>query len=213
VRRLASLVAALGLLPGSLPAQDFTGVVVRVMDGDSVVVQNPQGMQIEVRLADIDAPERDQPYADAARDALRALVLRQTVDVRFNDVDDYGRIVARLYAGRTDVSARMLDRGLAWVYVQYVRDESLLAHETAARNARRGLWGARTAPVPPWDWRRGIRAPVQAPSRTFSCAVEKTACRQMASCEEALHYLRQCGVRTIDGDADGVPCEAVCPGG
>lgn len=201
------------LLPGTLSAQDFTGVVVRVMDGDSVVVENAQDMQIEIRLADIDAPERDQPYADAARDALRALVLEETVDVRFNDVDDYGRIVARLYAGGTDVSAELLDRGLAWVYRQYARDASLLAHETAARNARRGLWGARETPVPPWEWRRGIRSVGQTSSGPFSCAVEKTACRQMTSCEEALYYLRECRVATIDGDADGVPCEAICPGG
>ncbi|HSG63575.1 MAG TPA: thermonuclease family protein [Gammaproteobacteria bacterium] len=210
MRIAASLTSLCLLFPEVLCAQDFTAVAFRVLDGDSVIVRNTQGLEIEIRLADIDAPERDQPYADAARDALRELVLDKTVEVRFNDVDDYGRIVARLYAAATDVSAEMLDRGLAWVYVQYLRDRSLLAREAAARDAGRGLWGARDAPVPPWEWRRAGRASQPVPAAAFSCAVEKTFCRQMTSCEEARFYLRQCGIRSLDGDDDGRPCEDRC---
>ncbi|MEI2782945.1 MAG: excalibur calcium-binding domain-containing protein [Candidatus Competibacter sp.] len=32
----------------------------------------------------------------------------------------------------------------------------------------------------------------------------------MASCEEAKFYLTQCGVATLDGNRDGVPCEMLC---
>ena len=38
----------------------------------------------------------------------------------------------------------------------------------------------------------------------------KRYCRQMTSCAEAKAYLRQCGLTTIDGDGDGVPCETLC---
>ncbi|WP_272800066.1 excalibur calcium-binding domain-containing protein [Sphingobium sp. AntQ-1] len=38
----------------------------------------------------------------------------------------------------------------------------------------------------------------------------KHLCRQMNSCEEAYHYLYQCGVGRLDGDGDGVPCESIC---
>jgi micrococcal nuclease len=47
------------------------------------------------------------------------------------------------------------------------------------------------------------------PSAQWSCSVKKT-CGQMLSCEEAQFYLRQCRA-PIDGDDDGVPCEAICP--
>lgn len=30
------------------------------------------------------------------------------------------------------------------------------------------------------------------------------------SCEEAYHYLNDCGVGRLDGDGDGVPCESIC---
>ena len=38
----------------------------------------------------------------------------------------------------------------------------------------------------------------------------KRYCRQMNSCEEARAFLSQCGLGRLDGDKDGVPCEALC---
>ena len=43
----------------------------------------------------------------------------------------------------------------------------------------------------------------------YTCGV-KRYCKQMDSCEEAYFYLRQCGLQRLDGDHDGVPCEALC---
>ncbi|WP_408602308.1 excalibur calcium-binding domain-containing protein [Pseudomonas sp. PLMAX] len=36
------------------------------------------------------------------------------------------------------------------------------------------------------------------------------SCKQMSSCEEAKHQLNVCGNTKIDGNRDGVPCEALC---
>ncbi|WP_371199592.1 excalibur calcium-binding domain-containing protein [Hyphomicrobium sp. MC1] len=43
------------------------------------------------------------------------------------------------------------------------------------------------------------------------CGTKRT-CREMSSCEEARHYLRDCGLRRLDGDGDGVPCNSLCRG-
>lgn len=43
----------------------------------------------------------------------------------------------------------------------------------------------------------------------FTCG-SKTKCGQMASCEEAKFYLDRCGLRRLDGDGDGIPCNALC---
>lgn len=43
----------------------------------------------------------------------------------------------------------------------------------------------------------------------FSCE-GKRRCGEMKSCAEAEHYLRQCGVSSLDGNGDGVPCESIC---
>lgn len=38
----------------------------------------------------------------------------------------------------------------------------------------------------------------------------KRTCGQIASCDEAMQYVQQCGSSGIDGDGDGVPCESLC---
>jgi hypothetical protein len=43
----------------------------------------------------------------------------------------------------------------------------------------------------------------------FACAGKKT-CKQMVSCAEAKFYLAQCGVKSLDGDRDGTPCNSLC---
>lgn len=43
----------------------------------------------------------------------------------------------------------------------------------------------------------------------FACR-GKTKCGQMNSCAEARYYLEVCGVRRLDGDNDGTPCESLC---
>lgn len=38
----------------------------------------------------------------------------------------------------------------------------------------------------------------------------KTVCRQMSSCDEAKFYLNVCGVSSLDGNSDGIPCSKLC---
>jgi endonuclease G len=38
----------------------------------------------------------------------------------------------------------------------------------------------------------------------------KRTCKQMVDCAEATHYLKHCGVSSLDGDGDGVPCDKLC---
>jgi len=44
---------------------------------------------------------------------------------------------------------------------------------------------------------------------TFKCGT-KTKCSQMSSCKEAYFFLKSCGLRRLDRDKDGVPCESIC---
>ena len=128
-----------------------------------------------------------------------------------------------MYAGSLDVNAEMVRQGAAWVYRQYSHDPLLLRHEQEARDARRGLWALPEAErMPPWEWRtaerngQGRPQPAAAivptssnPPVGFACG-GKRYCREMTSCAEARFYLTQCGVLSLDGDHDGVPCEHMC---
>jgi len=39
---------------------------------------------------------------------------------------------------------------------------------------------------------------------------KKRYCSQMTSCEEAVFYYRVCGLKRLDRDRDGIPCEKLC---
>ena len=48
--------------------------------------------------------------------------------------------------------------------------------------------------------------PTQDSSGGFTCS-GKTTCSQMVSCAEANFYLNSCGLKSLDRDKDGVPCQ------
>ena len=94
---------------------------------------------------------------------------------------------------------------------------AVVVGEDGAREAGRGLWADGEA-VAPWDWRKYGGPPPTALTRPLPASLTipsvqcdaKRYCREMASCEEALGHLRQCGVASLDGDRDSMPCEQIC---
>lgn len=196
----------------ALRAETLTGKVVSIADGDTITVLVDR-VQVKVRLAEIDTPERGQPWSKRAKQALTDKIAGHVVQVETKFNDRYGRRVGHVrYSGR-DINREMVREGHAWVYRQWMRDQTLLDDESHARAARAGLWGLPEADrVPPWEWRDAARtSPVLAvpPSATFTCGAKKY-CHEMATCEEARFHLERCALQRLDVDGDGVPCETVC---
>lgn len=152
-----SAIAALWLLLIPSLAFAWPATVVDVHDGDTITVRRDDGTQHRVRLYGIDAPELAQPGGTEARDHLRALLASATVDVRPVATDRYGRTVARVHRGDSDINRAMIVAGHAWVYSQYCRTLAPCAlwhvDDVMAAHAGRGLWAA-PDPQPPWEWRR-----------------------------------------------------------
>ena len=163
------IVAALLTLAGAKvpsPVQStFTGKVVAVLDGDSLMVLDGR-QQVEVRLHGVDAPEGGQAFGNVCKRTLSNLVFGKTAAVQVVDVDRYKRSVSRLTVDGRDVGLEMIRAGCAWHYRQYSDDAGYAAAETEARRARRGLWQD-AAPVAPWNYRRSRdpRAPPPAGTR------------------------------------------------
>ena len=195
--------------------QEYSGKVVSISDGDTFTLLTHDKQQIKVRLSEIDTPEKAQPFGTRAQQALSTLIFSKDVRVVREDTDRYGRLVGHVYVDGTHVNRKMVQEGMAWVYRQYNKDKSLLQDEQEAREAGRGLWSLpSTEQVPPWEWRKGSRnaitrkEPIENKSE-FNCGT-KRYCKEMSSCEEARYYLKNCGLTRLDGDGDGVPCEALC---
>lgn len=132
----------------------LVGKVVSIADGDTLTML-VNNAQYKIRLAEIDTPEKRQPYGTKAKQALSEMVFGKEIRVEVQTVDRYGRSVARVYVDDLDVCAELVRHGLAWVYRKYAKDESLYDVEQDARKARRGLWSLpENQRVPPWEWRR-----------------------------------------------------------
>lgn len=155
---LLMLIAAACCVAVSAEANELRARVVGVTDGDTITVLTEQQRQIRVRLAEIDAPERRQPYGDRARQMLAGLVFERRVRLMVTSTDRNGRLIARVFVGSRDINAEMVRRGGAWVYGRYSSDAELLRQEAAARTARRGLWALHEPErLPPWEWRESRR--------------------------------------------------------
>ena len=157
---MISLVAVISaLLMPSAAADLLTCKVVAISDGDTLTCLTAERTQIKVRLAEIDTPEKAQPYGQKSKDALAALVFGKQVTLATQTKDRYGRTVARVSAGGQDANLEMVRLGAAWVYRQYNKDKSLLAVEAEAKSSRRGLWALPEADrMPPWEWRKAKKA-------------------------------------------------------
>jgi endonuclease YncB( thermonuclease family) len=79
--RSALSILLLLLIPLFGHAETLTGKVVKITDGDTLVVLDASQTQHKVRLAGIDAPETSQPFGQRSKEALSALVAGQPVEV------------------------------------------------------------------------------------------------------------------------------------
>ena len=73
--------------------------MVRIVDGDTLVVLDGGEQQHKVRLAGIDCPERKQPWGQRAKQALSGYVFDRDVAVDWGKRDRYGRIVGKVLNG------------------------------------------------------------------------------------------------------------------
>ena len=152
--------------PGAWPWSDISafsrqeGQVLKVSDGDSLIVADGQGQRVKVRLYGVDAPELDQPHGRASRDYLAALTLRKVVRLERHGQDQYGRLLARVFLedGRP-LDELLVNSGQAWVYEQYCDELWCFKRKADQHEARRrglGLW-QEAEPTPPWIWRRDLK--------------------------------------------------------
>ena len=79
--------------PKRVGAELLSGKVVGITDGDTLTVLVDQ-QAIKVRLAEFDTPERGQPWANRAKQALSDKVIGQVVELQVVDTDRYGRTVS-----------------------------------------------------------------------------------------------------------------------
>tara|TARA_B100001750_G_C15051955_1_gene371900 strand:+ start:61 stop:534 length:474 start_codon:yes stop_codon:yes gene_type:complete len=125
--------------------------VEKIVDGDTVYA-SLGSMTYKLRLTEIDAPERDQPYGRQSKVFLRELLKSGKFNADISGKDQYDRYLARLYNNGVDINRKMVNEGMAWVYDFYVTDKTFYENQEVAQKQKKGIWSKRN-PVPPWEWR------------------------------------------------------------
>jgi endonuclease YncB( thermonuclease family) len=145
------------LLPAALAAQwayaeTISGTVVKVIDGDTLIVEDAAKKRYRVRLAEIDAPERSQPFWKESARSLAELCHKKNATVGWSEQDNKKRYLGYVNCAGKDANAEQLRRGMAWGSPRSTKPTSALYElEAYARLRRIGLW-ADDDPVPPWEW-------------------------------------------------------------
>lgn len=140
--------------------QSYSGRITRISDGDTVHVTDSSGRKHKIRMAHIDAPELNQAYGEKSRANLSAAAANAKVKVKVFETDRYGREVAQLWLGDTDLNLKQIRDGAAWHYESYAKKQQnkltyteYAAAQKQAEQNRKGLWRGKN-PQAPWDFRR-----------------------------------------------------------
>ena len=132
----------------------LTGKVIGIKDGDTVVVLDSLNHQTTLRLAEVDCPEKSQPFGTKATQFTSDQIYRKQIKYVVTDIDRYGRSIAMIYYDNNKyLSAELIKNGLAWHYKRYSISEELANFENSARLQQVGLWYDKN-PIEPWEWRR-----------------------------------------------------------
>lgn len=137
-------------LPGSvqtpsLPADGATVRVDRVLDGDSLRVEMPDGSEEQVRLLGLNTPEGDECFGDEARSITESLVGNGDVVISGSgdaDRDQFGRLLRYVFLmDGTLVNQELLIRGAALALSNdHELELAFRDAEDTAFEAGAGLW-------------------------------------------------------------------------
>lgn len=154
---LAACLASAAAWAAQAPRRDAIPPLVsvaRVVDGDTIVVEDGDGKRSVVRLIGVDTPETKHPRKPVERFgpeasaftelALAGEKVRLVPDSRAGERDRYGRTLAYVFIRDECFNETLIRRGYGRAYTEYPFEAATRARflivQDAAREAKRGLW-------------------------------------------------------------------------
>ncbi len=135
--------------------------VIAVLDGDTLIASDGN-VKFRVRIVAMDAPEKGQPYAEAAKVRLQQLVLGKNIEIQpvGKGYDLYARVLGHVLVDGINVAGSLVAEGLAHYYrptckdypadrKKYNYDPTLyLKAEEEAKTQSKGLWSQSKVTLP-----------------------------------------------------------------
>lgn len=126
--------------------------VIGIADGDTLTLL-VNNSPLKIRLANIDAPEKSQPFGKNSKESLAEMCWGKDAQYEAFSIDRYSRTVALVTCNNIGVNLEQVRRGMAWVYKKYNKDPFYVFVQAEAEKRERGLWQEADA-IPPWEWRK-----------------------------------------------------------
>lgn len=194
------------------PQSTFTGRVVDVIDGRTVLIEVPNA-RVKAVLQYIEVPEAEQSLFQTVKDHLSAMVLNQVVEFKplgFNTETTVGRLTLK----GVDVGQQMLRDGAAWHAVAERNGQAAPEraayerNESQAKAERRGVWGVPDL-KPAWEFRADkARAEEDRRRREYervrveaSNSAQKIAPRPVPVTQNYADFSAWSDIRSIDREA------------
>lgn len=121
--------------------EPFTGVVLKVVDGDTYHLDNGT----KIRLSGVNTPEKSEKIGQKVKKEVTAFLLGKTITVYPVTRDHYGRVVGDVRLDGQSVTQTLIANGWAHVYLippsQPENLQALLLAQKEAREAKKGIWG------------------------------------------------------------------------
>ena len=152
-KSLVFLLLFLGLHTPNLKSKNFEATVIGIKDGDTIEVLFEQ-RPLEIRLSDIDCPEKKQPFGAAAKKFTANFCYRKKVRIISNGkFDRYKRLIATVFVNNVSLNKQLVINGYAWHFKKYSSKREYALLENQARRRKVGLWSEKN-PIAPWNWRK-----------------------------------------------------------
>lgn len=129
------------------------GKIIKIKDGDTVVVLLKDKTEETLRLAEVDCPENSQPFGKNAKQFTSSQVFGKNVTFYRTGKDRYRRTIAKIfYDNDKYLSAEIIRAGFGWWYYKASKNVELQKMQQEAKKNKLGLWSDKKA-VSPWDFR------------------------------------------------------------
>jgi micrococcal nuclease len=197
--------------------------VVKVVDGDTIVV-SIDGKEETLRLIGIDTPETVDPRetvqcfgleaSNKAKELLTGKKVSLEDDSTQGDRDKYDRLLRYVFLeDGNNFNLYMIKEGYAYEYTystSYKYQKEFKDAQSYAQTNNKGLWSPDTCNGSKIQSVQEEDNTIIESEQGFGACGTKKYCKDMISCEEAKYFLNTCGVKSLDGDKDGTPCESIC---
>ena len=131
-----------------------SGKIIKIKDGDTVVVLLSDKTEEVLRLAEVDCPENSQAFGLNAKQFTSSQVFGKSITFYRVGKDRYKRTIAKIiYSKDKYLSKEIIKAGFGWWYFKASKDTSLEKIQTQAKRKKLGLWADKNA-IAPWEFRQ-----------------------------------------------------------